>query len=90
MQKSFSFIFVLFIIFIMILNKSESYPFDIFHIYHSLRPKVKKFWSNIELFMDCVQKEVPKLEKVWNETIQSIESNHLFTNDFTQKSESNS
>jgi hypothetical protein len=37
-----------------------------------------------------MQKEVPKLEKVWNDTIQSIESNQLFNNDFTQKSESNS
>jgi hypothetical protein len=74
----------------MILNKSESYPYDIFHIFHSLKPKVKKFWTHIEFLMDCMQKEVPKLEKVWNDTIQSIESNQLFNNDFTQKSESNS
>ena len=90
MQKSFSFMFVLFIIFIMILNKSESYQFDIFHIFHSLKPKVKKFWTNLEFFMDSMQKEVPKFEKVWNDTIQSIESNQLFNNDFTLKSESNS
>ena len=90
MQKSFSFLFVLFIIFILILNKSESYQFDIFHIFHSLKPKVKKFWTNFELFVDNVQKEMPKLEKVCNDTIESIESNQLFNNDFTQKSESNS
>lgn len=85
MQKSFSITFVLFIIFIMILNKSESYQFDIFHIFHSLKPKVKKFWSSIELFLNNVQSEIPKLEKVWNDTIQSIESNQLFHNDYTQK-----
>jgi hypothetical protein len=32
--------------------------------------------------MDNVQKELPKLEKVWNDTIESIESNQLFNNDF--------
>jgi len=79
-RQKFSFTFVIFIVFLLILTKSEAF------IFKMIKPKVLKICSSVQTFFDIIQKEIPKLEKVFHDTVSSIESNRLFDYNFSNSS----